>query len=576
MQQTRLIQNIVGGSYEADERIAGCAVSQNLYAESVEEASNGFYYTTALRSVDGERVVLDFENVVPDQYAQGCRGLFCASDDTIFAAFGSSVVRIARNGITGEYSSETIYTEPNPTSGKVRFAETGGINSHVVWADGSEWIKAYPLVPEKAQGITIPIRFRTPLRVYLTADEILQEQNFHVKPSHVCSVNGSIVINDPETDTFYFTEPYVLGGTDYTRKVYDLQNGNIQYEAGTYNVKTKPVYVWDTDPSSGTSYLWLDRYSKAKFRTAEYSADRIVSMVVNGDQLFVIGSKSMQVLSQSMSTDAQGFSNMIFDDSGRSTADLGTRAADSVALVDGMVVFLGASARGERSVRCTSGGEVMRISTNAIERELEGKNVDSAYGFGWVQNGHTFYVLSVPSVNKSYVYDFATRQWHNRTTRNPNGSDSLWWVRYAVNCSGDILLASGKTLKLAKFDRTKYDDYRDEPIIKRRTAPCLTSDYSPFMVNNLLLMWNTGSTDDRNNEKYSKNPVVMLEVSTDGGNTFGTELWANGGETGHYGHRTVWYGIGCGQMFVFRFTISDRVNVVITGAKVSFTKLRAF
>ena len=93
MKNSRLLNQIVGGSYEADERIAGCAVSQNLYAESVEEASNGSYYTTALRSVDGERVVLS--DFVDGDGAKGCRGMFTASDESIFAAFGESVYRIS-------------------------------------------------------------------------------------------------------------------------------------------------------------------------------------------------------------------------------------------------------------------------------------------------------------------------------------------------------------------------------------------------------------------------------------------------------------------------------------------------
>ena len=284
----------------------------------------------------------------------------------------------------------------------------------------------------------------------------------------------------------------------------------------------------------------------------------------------------MQVLTQSMSTDAQGFSSMVFDDTGHSMRDMGTKAADSVVELDGMVIFLGASARGERSIWASNGGEPARISTNAIERELDGVEYSDSYAFGWVQNGHKFYAISVPKLDKTYVYDFATRQWHNRSTRLTNGKDAKWWVRYALSANGDILLGASGVLKLVKMDRKKYDDFRGEPIIKKRTAPCLTSDYSPFMINDLMLLWNTGTSPDINDDNTAKNPVVMLEVSTDGGNTFGMERWANGGQIGQYGHRTIWYGIGCGTMFVFRFTISDRVNVVITGAKISHTKLSRF
>lgn len=578
MKQTRLLNTVVGGSYVQDERIAGYAVSQNLYAESVEEASNGFYYTTALRSVEGEKAVLDVADVA-DPNGQGCRGFFVASDDSIFAAFGANVVRITKNPVTGEYEHESIYSQPSETIGPVRFAETGGINSHVVWIDGSEWVNAYPLEPEKAtsQGFSVPVRFRTPLRVYLTSDEVHDSYNEHVVPTSICTLSGSLVINDPKNDTWYYTDPYALGGTNYRRKVYDLDaQGNIQYIAGTYQVKTKDVALSDEDPSSLTSYLWLDRYSKPSFQTAEYAADNVENMAVVGDVLVAFGSKSLQFYTQQASTDAQGFSSIVFSSVNRNIRDIGLKAVNSVAVVDGKVCFLGSSSRGERSVWVTEGNAPMRISTNAIEREMEGNELSTCRGFGWVSNGHQFYCLTVPSIGRTYCYDFATRQWHNRTTRLADGRDAEWWPWYCGNANGDIVLAASGELKVAVLDRNKYDDYRGRPIIKRRTCPIIMNDFSPFIVNDLQLVWNTGTTRDVTNGEGARNPVVMLEVSTDGGNTFGAERWGYGGLTGQYGHRTIWYGIGAGTLFVFRFTISDRVNVVITGAKISHTRLSHF
>lgn len=577
MKKTRLINNVIGGSYESDVMIAGCAVSQNLYAESVEDASNGFYFTTSLRSVEGERVVLDL-SAIPNIDAVGCRGMFVASDNSVFAAFGSCVVRIRKNPIKNVYGYETIYHSNTLNLEKVCFAETGGINSHVCWVDGGDIVFAYPLSTEKATGVSLPVRFHTPIRVYKTADEIVQDTEFHVRPTQICSINGCLVINDPDTDTWYYTDAYVLGGTNYIRNVYALDaNGNIQYEDGdSYKVKTKEVNLWAEEPSSYTSYLWLDRYSKPRFQTAEYSADKISGMTVCGDLLFVIGEKSMQIYNQEASTDAQGFSSMVFSSVNRDIRDLGTKAKDSIVELDGNVIFLGSSARGERSVWMSNGGAPVRISTNVMEREWEGLRLEDAFSFGWMQNGHHFYCITVPAVGKTYCYDFATRQWHNRSTRLQNGTDGAWWVRFAVNLEGDICLGSNKEKVIAVLDKNKYDDFRGEPIIKRRTAPCLTNDFSPFMVNDLLLLWNTGTTNDINNENDARNPVVMLEVSFDGGNTFGPERWGYGGKVGMYSHRTIWYGIGAGNMIVFRFTISDRANVVITGCKISHTPLSNF
>lgn len=579
MKQSRLINNIVGGSYETDERFAGCAVSQNLFAESVEEASNGHYYTTALRSVEGERVVLE-DFVYRDTYGQGCRGIFSASDDRVYAAFGDCVYRIEKNSISGKYVPTLIYTYEVPSIGNVCFCETGGINSHVCWADGSASVKAYPLDPDKAIGLGFrpPFVFYTPLRQYKTADEVMNDTNEHVAPSHICSLNGSLIIDDPKSDTWYFTDAYILGGTSYTREIYDLDaKGNVQYEAGSnYKVKTKTVRLTDFDPSSSTSYLWLDRYSKPNFNTAEYSADNITGMAVASDRLVIFGNRSIQTYTQTISTDAQGFSSMVFSSTNNNVRDTGCAYPDTIKAVAGSMVFLCSSTSGEKSVMVSNGQFPSRVSTNAIDRELDGVDVSDSFSFTYSGKGHHFYGITVPAIGKTFVYDFSTRQWHNRTTTDSKGHTGEWWGRYVTSVNGDVIVCGRGINKVAVLDRNKYDDYLGNPIVKVRTAPVLTSDYSQFMVNDLMLLWNNGTTKDVTNEQGAQNPVVMLEVSRDGGNTFEGERWAYGGKTGQYGYRTVWYGIGAGNMFVFRFTISDRVNVVITGAKISHTALRSF
>lgn len=582
MKQSRLLNNIVGGSYEADVRIAGNAVSMNLYPESVEDVGGGMYCVSSLRSVEGERLVLDLSKLpgidVQDPSGQGCRGLFTASDDTLFAAYGKGILRIRRNAANGTYSCETIHTQRTETIGEVMFAETGGVNSWVCWIDGSEFVKAYPLEPDKVTGESLPAEFRTPIRVYLTADDIRKDKETHVRPTSIRCMAGSVVINDPENDTWYFTDAYVLGGSTLTRSVYELDSeGNVQYEEGSsYKVKTKTVDLRSEDNESMTAYLWLDRYSKPRWKTAEYAADSVTSFARAGDFLFAIGTKSVQAYTQTTSTDSQGYTSMEFTSSGRNFRDIGSNSPGTVTEVNGHVSFLGSGARGERSVWSTAGGEPVRISTNAIERELQGADTSDAYAFGYVGNGHQFYVLTVPAIRKTFCFDFATKQWHNRSTRDKEGRDVEWWARHSADIGGETVIAGMGVPVLAALDRDKFDNYMGEPIIKRRTAPILLDDFAPFMLNDVQLLWNTGTSTDYDNSRGAREPVVMLDVSTDGGNTFGSERWATGGKVGQYGHRSVWYGIGMGTLFVLRFTISDRVNVVITGAKVSYTRCAHF
>lgn len=576
MKQARILQNIVGGSYEADSKIAGTAFSLNMYAENVEETSGERYYTTALRSREGERIVLE-------GLGGKCRGMFVASDGSIFAAFGSNFYRIRYDSVDEKFSRERIFKQVFEDFSSVSFSETGGVNSHVVWVDGSSLVYAYPLDTASAetQGISLPISFVTPKRVYLTSDDVVvstgETVDPHIRPTQICSVKGCIVINDPDTDTWYYTEPYILGGTQYTRDVYDLDaNGNVQYEEGNkYKVKTKNVRLDETDPVSGTSYIWLDRYGVPHWQTSELTADKNVGMKVCGDFLYILGERSVQAYAQTSQTDALGNSYMVFSSSSSNVNDIGCKDYRTISEISGTLVFLGSGNRGDGSVIALQGGTPARISTNAIEREIKDANLEDVCAFSFVEIGHSFYCITIPSLKKSYVYDFATRQWHNRSTSYGNGTSKGWWVKHSVKTEGKILLAGDVDL-IAMLDASKYDDYKGDVIIKQRVSQIVSNDYSPFILNDIQLMLNTGESLDVNNEANARNPVVMLEISKDAGHNFNKSVWGYMGRIGEYSHRCIWRNLGKVTMAVLRFTISDRCKVVITGAKIGFTQLRNF
>ena len=61
-------------------------------------------------------------------------------------------------------------------------------------------------------------------------------------------------------------------------------------------------------------------------------------------------------------------------------------------------------------------------------------------------------------------------------------------------------------------------------------------------------------------------PYVSLEVSKDGGRTFGAPRLKSIGKVGQYSSpRPYWKRLGRAKDFVFRFTVTDPVKFVITG-----------
>ncbi len=84
------------------------------------------------------------------------------------------------------------------------------------------------------------------------------------------------------------------------------------------------------------------------------------------------------------------------------------------------VLWLGQDARGAVSVFINNGYSAQRISTHAIDYQLlnyinaSQAGVTDAIAFSYNQAGHTFYVLTFPSGNATWVYDFTTKLWHER------------------------------------------------------------------------------------------------------------------------------------------------------------------
>lgn len=58
-------------------------------------------------------------------------------------------------------------------------------------------------------------------------------------------------------------------------------------------------------------------------------------------------------------------------------------------------------------------------------------------------------------------------------------------------------------------------------------------------------------------------PQAMLQISNDGGHTWGSELWADIGKMGEYESRVKWRRLGYSRDRVFKLTISDPVKVVL-------------
>lgn len=355
--------------------------------------------------------------------------------------------------------------------------------------------------------------------------------------------------------------------------------------------------IWVTALLDGTSVDPLD------FASAEGSPDGVVGIIIDHREVWVMGTNSTEVWYNAGLADfplarIQGAFN-----------ELGCIAPLSIAKMDNTIYWLGQDARGRGIVYRANGYNGARVSTHAVEWQLQQyDDLTDAVGYTYQQDGHSFYVLNVPSGNTTWVFDAATNAWHERAALTDEGT----YVRHRANnqmfFNNQIVVGDYENNSIYAYDLNYYADdtapqrwlrsWRALPTggnnLKRTAqhtlqldcetgvglanspayeAEDLITEDGKFIiadyVQNLLATQNNeeittqaGASLDVSEEPFAAaewpkyittisnpatpgyDPQVMLRWSDDGGHTWSSEHWASMGKIGQYYRRVFWRRLG--------------------------------
>jgi hypothetical protein len=173
--------------------------------------------------------------------------------------------------------------------------------------------------------------------------------------------------------------------------------------------------------------------------------------------------------------------------------------------------------------------------------------------------------MNFPTANKTWVYDVASKLWHERD----------WWnqatglyerIRNRVHCFafGKHLVGDRETGVVYEENLTTYDD-NGVHIQWRRRAPYLSNESKRVFYPRLDLEIEVGqgiSGDPRTA------PTVVLRTSDDYGSTWGRDMSASLGAQGEYGRRVYWPWLGSGYGRVFELAGADKARVAIVDAAI--------
>ena len=301
-------------------------------------------------------------------------------------------------------------------------------------------------------------------------------------------------------------------------------------QAYTYNATEGLERITDTDFHGASSVTYLDgyfifsnrqsgqkdqffisslldgeTYDALDFATAENYPDTLVRVYAFKSLLFLFGTNSIEIWFNA------GLADFPFTPSQGAVIDQGLGAAHSIQRVDESLLWLD----DEGIVRRLEGNTPVRISTHVVEYLISLGDWKNAYTYAYTQEGHQFYVLTIPAATMSqtagtYVYDAATQLWHQRKSYEMDYSRvGFYAYAFEKHIVGDVL-----TGKLYEYSLDVYQENGD-PLISEMHFPQIQNDGNRFIVHEFKLDMEVGHHLTRITTQETSN-AILIAVYNDG------------------------------------------------------------
>lgn len=248
----------------------------------------------------------------------------------------------------------------------------------------------------------------------------------------------------------------------------------------------------------------------------------------------------------------------------------GCGAVDSVAKVDNSILWLGRNRDGGNIVWRANGYTPQRVSVYAIENLIDSfGDTSDARAYCYQEGGHTFYRLDFPSANAgrgaTLVYDVGENEWHERTFWDATqGVDRADLARCHAFAWGKHLVGDYRSGQIYE-QSLDYASDAGAAIRRVRSAPDLANGGKWNFYSELRLLVQAGVGLDAGAIPGS-DPQIALQISNDGGFTWGKERAASLGKLGDYARLVRWRQLGRSNNRAFRLICSEPVTAVIVGA----------
>ena len=296
-------------------------------------------------------------------------------------------------------------------------------------------------------------------------------------------------------------------------------------------------------------------WNALSFASKEAYTDTLEAVAVDNSCLVLLG-----FISQEYWQDIGAFPFPLLRIPGSPT-DMGVAARWSVARCNGELVYLGRARRGGLSVVTIRNYRPVTVSTPDLDFLFnEYVNPGDAIAFSYRQNGHEFYQISFQQQGVTWLYDATSEVWSTLLS----GATTRHYANFGCQFDFHVIVSDYRNGNLYILDPASYTDNGDL-IARELITPhfFVNTSFNKLHIYRLRLDMEQGGGL---NDGQGQNPQVMLQVSRDGGYTWGDEMWATCGAQGNFLSRAEWRRLGVSRNYVFKFRITDPIKTVLIGA----------
>ena len=222
------------------------------------------------------------------------------------------------------------------------------------------------------------------------------------------------------------------------------------------------------------AFMWSDSYTgrdwqALNFATAERNPDDLIAVTAINKIIYLFGERTTELWYNASGSDA------VNPFKPQTTIGVGIKATHTVARTGDSLLWLSTDDKGHARVTIATGTRTKAVSTYALENEWNSySDLTDAYAFIYEQDGHTFYELTFPTGDRTFVYDILQNSWHERESYN-GGSGGKHKVRHSAFFSGLTLVGDDTSGKIYSYDTSVYLDNTD-PIVRQRDTQHIATD----------------------------------------------------------------------------------------------------